>query len=104
MLARVDRVQLAVYDRGEAAGAFARLLGTETLSEDAVAPLAARRTTLALGRAAVELLEPDGAGPVDAHVRRVGPGLFAGGFAVDDVAALRASLAARACSFAEAGA
>jgi len=101
MLTCVDRVQVAVTDRTRAAERFRRLLGAEIVDEDAVAPLAARRTTLGLGTSAVELLEPDGAGPVDTHVRRFGPGLFAAGFASDRLAELRGRLVARGISFAE---
>ncbi len=103
MLTCVDRVQLAVTERGRAADCFRRLLGGEVLEEDAVAPLAARRTTLTIGTSAVELLEPDGAGPVDEHVRRFGAGLFAAGFGSDRMADLRLRLVARGISFAEAG-
>lgn len=103
MLERVDRVQLAVPDRARAAEAFIRLLGAALVREDAVAPLAARRTTLAAGTSEVELLEPDGSGPVAEHLARLGAGLFAAGFAGRDLAALRARLVARTVSFAEAG-
>ncbi|MBI3771063.1 MAG: hypothetical protein HY271_21535 [Deltaproteobacteria bacterium] len=103
MLARVDRVQIAVENRVGAADAFRRLLAAETVGEDAIAPLATRRTTLAAGTSAIELLEPDGTGPVDTHLRRFGPGLFAAGFATASFEALRARLLARAISFAEAG-
>lgn len=103
MLARVDRVQLAVANRNEAAAAFHRLLDAAPIGEDAVAPLGAHRTVLAAGAALFELLEPDGAGPVADHLRDAGPGLFAAGFATADVPALRARLVARTRSFAEAG-
>ncbi len=103
MLTRVDRVQLAVERRRDAVAAFARLLGAETIAEDAVAPLAARRTTLAAGAARFELLEPDGTGPVDAHLRTAGSGLFAAGFATPAVEEIRARLVARTRSFAESG-
>ena len=102
MLARVDRVQLAVADRPAVAKAFARILDAIVTTEDAVAPLAARRTTLAAGRAAIELLEPDGAGPVADHLAANGPGLFAAGFAADDLDALRHRLIERRTDFAEA--
>ena len=103
MLTCVDRVQLAVTDRAHAAEPFRRLLGAEIAGEDAIAPLAVRRTTLAVGTSAVELLEPDGAGAVDTHLRRCGAGLFAAGFTTDRAAELRARLVARGLSFAEAG-
>jgi hypothetical protein len=102
MLVTVDRIQLAVTDRRKAAAPFARLLDATVTSEDAVAPLAARRTTLAAGHAAIELLEPDGAGPVAAHLATTGPGLFAAGFAADDLDGLRHRLIARRTDFAEA--
>src|SRR5205823_1189427 len=101
MLTCVDRVQVAVTDRGRAAECFRRLLGAEVLEEDAVAPLAARRTTLAIGTSAIEVLEADGAGPVDEHIRRFGAGLFAAGFGSDRIPDLRARLVARGISFAE---
>jgi hypothetical protein len=102
MLAAVDRIQLAVPDRRAAAAPFARLLDAAVTAEDALAPLAARRTTLTAGRAAIELLEPDGAGPVADHLAAAGPGLFAAGFAVSDLAALRHRLIERRVDFAEA--
>ncbi len=102
MLSRVDRVQMAVPDRRAVAKAFTRLLDAIVTGEDAVAPLAARRTTLAAGHAVIELLEPDGAGPVAAHLAAVGPGLFAAGFATDDLDGLRHRLVERRADFAEA--
>lgn len=100
---QIDRVQLAVADRDEAARAFQRLLGAEVVDADAVAPLAARRTTLALGTSQVELLAPDGSGPVAAHLAAWGPGLFAGGIATETLAQVRSRLVTHASSFAEAG-
>src|SRR5262245_41785334 len=102
MLSHVDRVQLVVADRRAAAAPFARLLDAAVTAEDAVAPLAARRTTLAAGHAAIELLEPDGAGPVADHLTACGPGLFAAGFATPDLDALRHRLIERRADFAEA--
>jgi hypothetical protein len=102
VLATVDRVQLVVADRRAAVGPFARLLDAIVTSEDAVAPLAARRTTLTAGHAAIELLEPDGSGPVAAHLASNGPGLFAAGFATNDLDALRHRLIERRTDFAEA--
>ncbi len=102
MLAAVDRVQLAVSDRRSAAARFAQLLGAIVTAEDAVAPLGARRTTLAAGHAAIEILEPDGTGAVADHLASAGPGLFAAGFATADLDALRHRLVARRIDFAEA--
>jgi hypothetical protein len=102
MLAAVDRIQLAVTDRRKAAVPFTRLLDAAFTSEDAIAPLGARRTTLAVGHAAIELLEPDGSGPVADHLATAGPGLFAAGFVADDLDALRHHLISRRTDFAEA--
>jgi hypothetical protein len=101
MLERVDRLQLAVTDRGAAARTFAAMLGAETIGEDAVAPLAARRTTLRAGRSFIELLAPDGSGPVAEHLTHGGDGLFAAGFASGDLDALRERLVASRVAFAE---
>jgi hypothetical protein len=102
VLARVDRVQLAVADRARATRAFMRLLGAEPEREDAIAPLAARRTTLRAGGSAIELLEPDGRGAVAEHLAQVGPGLFAAGLATADLPALRSRFIRRGVPFAEA--
>ncbi len=102
MLSRIDRVQLAVADRRAAAARFARLLDAAVTAEDAVAPLAARRTTLAAGHAVVELLEPDGTGPVAEHLATAGPGLFAAGVATFDLEGLQHRLFERRVDFAEA--
>ena len=102
MLTRVDRIQLAVRDRRSATVPFARLLDAAVTSEDAVAPLGARRTTLAVGHATIELLEPEGDGPVAAHLAGAGPGLFAAGFATGDLDGLRHRLVEGRIPFAEA--
>jgi hypothetical protein len=85
MLKRVDRVQIAVGDVNRAEKIAAAVLGAETLRRDQVAALCARRATMQAGTSLLELLEPDGAGPVQEFVDRWGSGLFAGGFAVDDL-------------------
>lgn len=102
MLEYVDRVQLVVRERQVASERFAALLDAVVIREDAVAPLAAMRTSLRAGAAVFELLEPDGTGPLATHLERWGPGLFAAGFAVRDLAAFRSRLLARHVSFAEA--
>jgi hypothetical protein len=90
MLTRVDRVQVAVADLEEAARGWVEVLGAEPAGDDPVAALAARRARLRLGNGWVELLAPDGAGPVaDSLAERGRPHLFGGGVATPDVAALR---------------
>lgn len=92
MLERIDRIQLAVPDRGAAAEAWRALLGAEPDGEDRVACLAARRSRLRLGDGLVEILEPDGAGPVADAVAARGGHLFAAGASTGDVDALAAHL------------
>ena len=85
MLKRVDRVQIAVADLDRAEKVAAAVLGAETLRRDRVAPLGARRATMQTGASLLELVQPDGAGPVKEFVDRWGSGLFAAGFSVDDL-------------------
>ena len=103
MLTHVDRIQLVVPDRARAARAFADLLGAAIACEDASAALAARRTVLALGTSEVELLEPDGAGPVAAFLAATHGGVYAAGFATPDADAVRAGLRAQGVAFEAAG-
>jgi len=95
MLNRIDRVQLAVPDRAATAARWTALLGAEPAEEGRVAGLAARRTRLRLGRGWIELLEPDGAGPVADGLARRGPHLFAAGAATSDMDGLIAHLEAQ---------
>jgi hypothetical protein len=99
VLKEIDRIQLVVRDRVRAAAAWQRLLDAEPLREDRVAALACRRSLLGVGTSELELLEPDGAGPVE----RAGPGLFAAGFAVDDLPAARDALERAGVELAEEG-
>jgi hypothetical protein len=101
MLTHVDRVQVAVTDRSAAAAAFRRLLDGETVGEDRVSCLGAQRTLMQLGASQVELLEPDGAGPIADFVARTKGGLFAAGVATRDLAGLRGRLRSRRVAFAE---
>ncbi len=95
MITRLDRILLAAPDRGEVAARFRRLLDAETLREDSVKELAGLRTVLRLGASEVEILEPDGAGPVEDHVARERGGPLAVGLATRDVAALSRHLEAQ---------
>jgi len=96
MLKRVDRVQIAVADLNRAEKIATAVLGAETLRRDQVAPLCARRATMQAGTSLLELVEPDGAGPVKEFVDRWGSGLFAAGFSVDDLDAAAHHLEKRA--------
>ena len=96
---RVDRIQLAVRDRAVTAAAWHSLLDSAVVREDRVAALNCHRTVLAVGTSEVELLEADGTGPVQA----AGVGLFAAGFASDDLLALRDHLRSQAVAMASEG-
>jgi catechol 2,3-dioxygenase-like lactoylglutathione lyase family enzyme len=85
MLKRVDRVQIAVADLDRAEHIATAVFGAETLRRDEVAPLRARHASMQAGTSLLELVEPDGAGPVKEFVDRWGSGLFAAGFSVDDL-------------------
>ena len=88
---RIDRIQLCVEDRPAAAACWERLLDAEVVREDRVDALACKRTVLGVGESEVELLEADGAGPVE----QARPGLFAAGFGVPALGPLRDTLASR---------
>jgi hypothetical protein len=92
VLTRIDRLALAVPDRTKAAEGWVALLGAEPAGEDRVACLGARRSRYRLGRGWVELLEPDGAGPVADAVAKRGGHLFAAGAATRDVEGVAARL------------
>jgi hypothetical protein len=96
-LDRIDRIQLVVSDRAATAAAWERLVSAAPVREDRVAALGCLRTVLAAGTSEIELLEADGAGPV----QEAGPGLFAAGFEVADLPALRAKLEDRGVALAE---
>ena len=80
MLTYLDRIQLAVHDRGKATETFKELLGAEVSKEDGVKLLGARRTVVQAGISEFELLQPDGDGLVQQHLDQWGEGIFAAGF------------------------
>jgi hypothetical protein len=84
VLTRIDRVVLAVPDRGPVAAAWTEVLGAEVDDEDKIEGLAARRTQLRLGTGRVAAPAPDGPGPVQEAVARRGGHLFAAGAATSD--------------------
>lgn len=103
MLQRIDRLQLVVGDLDAGARPFERLLGAALAREDGLRALGARRRVLRLGAGEVELLSPDGAGPVADWMARRGGGLFAAGVSVDDPAGLRPRLEQAGASLAAEG-
>lgn len=103
MLARVDRVQIAVRDREAAAQQLQRLFDAEIVADDAIEPLAARRRTVRAGAAEFELLEPTGPGAVAEFLGRWGEGLFAAGFATPSLDALARQLETAGLAYTPAG-
>ena len=103
MLEAIDRVQMAVPDAARVAAHWQEILGAEPGGEDRIAALRARRLSLRLGRGWVELLEPDGAGPVADAVAARGGHMFAAGASSADLPALRAHLQAQGCNPVEEG-
>jgi len=87
MLTRIDRVQIAAPDRRRVGARWQTLLDAEHESDDRVAALGALRSTYRLGQSCMEVLEPDGDGPLGDAVARRGAHLFAAGVATPDVAA-----------------
>ena len=85
MLKRVDRVQIAVGERDAAESVLAEIFGAEVLRRDEVAHLAASRTTMQAGTSLVEILVPEGPGPVEDFINKWGSGLFGAGFSVADL-------------------
>jgi hypothetical protein len=103
MLKTVDRVQLAVRDRKEAAATFADLLGAEVASEDSLDLYNADRTTVQAGSSEFELLQARGDGPVANHLTNWGEGLMAAGFSTTDPTALAAHLSDAGVGWTEEG-
>src|SRR5271166_1990965 len=85
MLKRVDRVQIAVRDNAAAERVVAEVLGGELLRRDDLSILRAQRSTMQAGSSLIELLQPDGAGPIADFVAKYDGGLFGAGFSVDDL-------------------
>lgn len=92
MLERTDRLALAVPDRRVAAEAFQQIYDAAPV-DDAIDPaFNAHRLTLGWGRDQLELLEPAGDGPVQDFLAQNKRGIFAGGVAASDPAAVAAGL------------
>jgi hypothetical protein len=96
-------MQLAVRDRAAAEETFRELLGAEKVRQDRSALLAATRSVVQAGVSEFELLEPVGDGPVQAHLERWGEGLFAAGFATNDLSVLCERLSSRGIAWREEG-
>jgi hypothetical protein len=103
MLEHVDRVQLAVTDRAEAAQTFVDVFDGEIVGDDEVRALSAKRRVVHAGTSEFELLEPSGVGPVQAYLNQWGEGLFAAGFSTNDVSGLAQRLQSKGVQFTQEG-
>jgi 4-hydroxyphenylpyruvate dioxygenase-like putative hemolysin len=103
MLHRVDRMQLAVRDREEAARTFSAALGARKDREDHLRIYNADRTVMQAGQSEFELLAPSGDGPVAEFLERRGEGLFAAGFSTRDITRLAAHLESAGVHFSDEG-
>lgn len=90
MLKKINRLQLVAEK--SAPQPWISLLGAEIAGEDRIACLGAKRTSLRLGQGYVELLQPDGDGPVADAVAARGTHLFASGASTEDFDGLMAHL------------
>ena len=84
MIKRVDRILIAVTDCTSAERTVAEVFGAELVRRDTAPPIRAKRSTMQAGTSLIELLEPDGAGPVQDFVSKWQSGLFGVGLSVDD--------------------
>jgi extradiol dioxygenase family protein len=94
-------MQLAVRDRAAAADTFAHVLGAETVGDDEVKHLNAKRRTVHTGKSEFELLEPAGDGPVADYVSEWNEGLFGAGFSTNDVDAIAKRLSSKGVQYTE---
>jgi hypothetical protein len=85
MLKRVDRIQIAVRDNAAGERVVAEVFDGELLRRDNLSILHAKRSTMQAGSSLIELLEPDGAGPIADFVAKYDSGLYGAGFSVDDI-------------------
>jgi catechol 2,3-dioxygenase-like lactoylglutathione lyase family enzyme len=99
MLKRVDRVQIAVRDGAAAERVVAEVFGGELLRRDDLSILRAKRSTMQAGSSLIELLEPDGTGPVTDFLAKYDGGLYGAGFSVDDLDAAARHLDANGVRF-----
>lgn len=99
MLDRVDRMLLAVKDRARATETFVRLFGARFEREAASQALKAQRSIVRIGESELELCQPTGPGPTQAHLDRWGEGLMAAGYASTRLPALLDRLTAKQVAF-----
>lgn len=92
MLDQTDRVALAVPNADEATNSFNALFDSVIVDDTKDTDAGARRVTLQWGFDQLELYEPTGPGPAADFLQAGKRGLFAGGFASADPAAVAARM------------
>jgi len=99
MLTRIDRLQLCAENSEQVAARWIEILGAARIRQDHVAGLKAKRLVLSAGDCEVEILQPDGTGPVQDHLATRRGGVFAAGMASTDLETLVQKLSEREISF-----
>ena len=94
MLNRIDRILIAVSNADAVAQRWVELLDARIDRTDTVIALGATRVVVSVGDAELEILQPNGPGPVSEHLSAGRGGPFAAGVATDDLDALRTQLGA----------
>jgi len=80
MLTDIDRLLIATPEAEAAATLWSQSVGAEEVARDHLASLGAMRITLRAGTSDIELLQPDGTGPIADELKRRGRAhLFAAG-------------------------
>lgn len=92
MIVEADRLALAVPNADEAAAGFNAIFDSVVVADAVDNDANARRVTLQWGHDQLELYEPKGPGPVADFVTGGKRGLFAGGVALADPAAVAARI------------
>jgi catechol 2,3-dioxygenase-like lactoylglutathione lyase family enzyme len=99
------QVALAVQNEEQTLAVYQHCLGLELRHRDHVARLGAHRVTFDISGATIDLLTPDGAGPVQETLAELGEGICEISLAIQDVDHTRTFFAQRgiACSLGSAG-
>ncbi len=92
MLTRIDRVVITAHDAAAVANRWIVLLDAHEQRRDRIEALGADRIVIGVGDAEVEILQPNGPGPVARHLA-AGGGPYAAGVATRNIHKLRRRLA-----------
>lgn len=92
MLTRIDRVVITAHDAAAVANRWVVLLDAHEQRRDRIEALGADRIVIGVGDAEVEILQPNGPGPVARHLA-AGGGPYAAGVATRNIHKVRRRLA-----------